>query len=127
MPGDKLNDQTLFEITKLRSFLQLPQNWDSYQASAPSKTAVENSIDFVIRLGRRQLNPFYIAPSPNGDILVELKQDNVSLEFVFGEDGTNQIIGLLNNEEIFQKDLNETNESCSLKWLYCPDRDCFNW
>ncbi len=127
MPGDKLNDQTLFEITKLRSFLQLPHNWDSYQAIAPSKIAVENSIDFVIRLGRRQLNPFYIVPSPNGDILVELKQDNVSLEFIFGEDGTNQIIGLLNNEEIFQKDLNETNESCSLKWLYCPDGDCFNW
>jgi len=32
MPNDKLNDQILFEINKLKSFLQLPQNWDSYHA-----------------------------------------------------------------------------------------------
>lgn len=126
MPNDKLNDQILFEINKLKSFLQLPQNWDSYQALPPSKMAVDSSIDFVIRLAKRQLAPFYIAPSPNGDILVELKQEEVSLEFFFGEDGTNYIVGLVNNEEMFQKDLNETNESCSLKWLYCPDGDCFN-
>ncbi len=96
-------------ISKLRSFLQLSQNWDSYQAFAPSEIAVQNSIDFVIRLANLQLKPFYIAPSPNGDILVELKHNNVSLEFFFGEDGTNQIIGLVNDEEIFQKEF-ECNE-----------------
>ncbi len=126
-PNDIYSDKTLFEINKLLSFLQLPENWDSYGAAKPAKTAVENAIDFLIRLDNRQQQPFYIAPSPNGDILVELKAGAVSLEFIFGADDVNTITGLSNNEEVFQKDLNETSESCSLKWLYCPDGDCFNW
>jgi hypothetical protein len=126
-PDDIYSEETFFEINKLQSFLQLPANWDSYGAAKPAKIAVENAIHFIIRLANRQQEPFFIAPSPNGDILVELKDNSVSLEFVFGESGTNYITGLVNNEEIFQKDLNETNESCSLKWLYCPDGDCSNW
>lgn len=126
-PGDIYSEKTSFEINKLQSFLQLPENWDSYGAAKPAKTAVENAIHFIISLANRQQEPFFIAPSPNGDILVELKANNVSLEFIFGEDGTNYITGLVNNAEIFQKDLNDTNESCSLKWLYCPDGDCSNW
>jgi hypothetical protein len=126
-PTDKLSDQALFEITKLISFLQLPENWDSYNAAKPSKTAVANAIDFTIRLAQRQQSPFYIAPSPNGDVLVELKDNNVTLEFIFGEDGTNRIIGLVDDNEKFEKELNETNEYCSLKWLYCPNEDCSNW
>ncbi len=126
-PTDKLSEQAGLEINKLYSFLHLPKNWDSYNASKPSKIAVENAIDFTIRLAQRQQFPFFIAPSPNGDILVELKDNNVILEFIFGEDGTNRIIGLVNSEEIFEKELNETNEYCSLKWLYCPHGDCSNW
>ena len=126
-PTDKLGEQALFEINKLHSFLYLPENWDSYNATKPSKVAVENAIDFTLRLTQRQQFPFFTAPSPNGDILIELKDNNVSLEFIFGEDGTNRIIGLVNNEEIFEKELNETNEYCSLKWLYCPYGDCSNW
>ncbi|MBA2562368.1 MAG: hypothetical protein H0V14_05535 [Chitinophagaceae bacterium] len=124
---NEVNDRALFEINKLHSFLMLPENWDSYNAARPSKTAVENAIDFIFRLAQRQQFPFFIAPSPNGDILVELKAANVTLEFIFGEDNTNRIVGLVNNEEAFEKELNETNEYCSLKWLYCPDGDCSNW
>lgn len=126
-PTDKLTDTTLFEIIKLYSFLQLPENWDSYNAAKPSKVAVENAIDFTLRLGQRGQLPFFMAPTPNGDILIELKDNNVTLEILFGEDGANRVTGLVNNKEIFEKELNETNEYCSLKWLYCPDGDCSNW
>ncbi len=126
-PTDKLNEPALFEIYKLYSFLQLPENWDSYNAAKPSKVAIENAIDFTLRLAQRGQLPFFMAPSPDGDILIELKDNNVTIEILFGEDGANRITGLVDNEEIFEKDLNETNESCSLKWLYCPDGDCFNW
>ncbi|HEY8688947.1 MAG TPA: hypothetical protein VIM07_06900 [Chitinophagaceae bacterium] len=126
-PTDKLNEQVLFEINKLLSFLQLPENWDSYNAAKPSRLAIENAVDFILRLAQRQQFPFYTAPSPDGDILIELKNNNVTLEFIFGEDGTNSIIGIVDNDEKFEKELNETNEYCSLKWLYCPDGDCSNW
>ena len=126
-PSDQLSIQALFEINKLYSFSQLPENWDSYKAAKPAKVAIENAIEFTVRLAQRQQYPFYVAPSPNGDILVELKSNNVTLEFIFGEDGTNRIIGLVDDDEKFEKELNETNEYCSLKWLYCPDGDCSNW
>ena len=126
-PNDKVSEQALFEINKLYSFLMFPENWDSYNAAKPSKAAVENAIGFIFRLAQRQQFPYFIAPSPNGDILVELKAGNVNLEFTFRENGFNRIVGLLNNEEAFDKELNETNEYCSLKWMYCPDGDCSNW
>ena len=126
-PTDQLGEQALFEINKLHSFLYLPENWDSYNAAKPSKVAVENAIDFTLRLTQRQQFPFFVAPSPNGDILIELKDNNITLEFIFGEDDTNRIFGLVNNKEIFEKELNESNEYCSLKWLYCPYGDCSNW
>ena len=126
-PTDKLGERALFEINKLNSFLHLAENWDSYNAARPSKVAVESAINFTLRLTQRQQFPFFIAPSPNGDILIELKEGNVTLEFLFGEDGTNRITGLVDSEEKFEKELNETNEYCSLKWLYCPYGDCSNW
>lgn len=126
-PTDRLSEPMLFEIYKLYSFLQLPENWDSYNAAKPSKVAVENAIDFTMRLAQRGQLPFFVTPSPNGDILIELKENNVTLEILFGEDAANRVTGLMDNEEIFEKELNETNEYCSLKWLYCPDGDCSNW
>ena len=63
MPGS--NNKILFEISK---FLELPENWDSYGAAKPSKIAVEKAIEFIKRLATYQQYPFYIAPSPNGDI-----------------------------------------------------------
>ncbi len=126
-PTDEPTAQVMFDINKLSSFLQLPANWDSYNAAKPSKVAIENAIDFILRLAQRQQFPYFIAPSPNGDILIELKNNEVTLEFTFGEDGTNNIAGWVNGDEKFEKELNETNEYCSLKWLYCPDGDCSNW
>lgn len=126
-PGDRISDQALFEISKLYSFLRLPANWDSYGAVPPSKAAVENAIHFTLRLAQKGQMPFFTAPSPDGDILVELKANEVSLEFLFGADGSSQVTGLINGDEIFQKELNETTEYCSLKWLYCPDGNCFDW
>lgn len=126
-PEDKLNEEILFQINKLFTFLQLPENWDSYGAARPSKRAVENAIDFIIRLSHRQQIPFFIVPSPDGDILVEFKKENVTLEFLFGEDGMNEIIGFVKDQELFSKEFNETNEYCSLKWLYSPNGNNFDW
>lgn len=126
-PTDKLEERAWFEIHKLFSFLDLPPNWDSYNAAKPSRLAIVNAIDFIFRLSRRQQFPFFTAPSPNGDVLIELRNQNVSLEFFFGGDGINRVMGIVNDEEKFEKELNETNEYCSLKWLYCPDGDCSNW
>lgn len=126
-PGDRISDETRVEINKLYSFLQLQHNWDSYGAVTPSKTAVENAIHFLLRLASKEQTPFFTAPSPDGDILIELKSNEVSLEFLFNEDGSSQVTGLIHDEQMFQKELNETTEYCSLKWLYCPDGNCFDW
>src|ERR1051326_3383574 len=98
-PTDNLNQRTLLGISKLYSFLELPENWDSYNAAKPSRNAIENAIDLIIRLAQRQQFPFFLAPSPNGDILVELKNNNVTLEFLFSDGGQNSIIGFVNDDE----------------------------
>lgn len=82
-----VDEKVIPEIHKLNSFLQLPDNWDSYGAQPPSKAAVERAIHFILKLVQKDQLPFFIAPSPNGDILIELRTNNVSYEFTFSKDG----------------------------------------
>lgn len=114
-------------ILKVRSFKDLQSNWDSYGAEVPTTEAIRNSIDFLLRLSQKQQTPYFITPSPDGDILIKLKEENVSLEFVFFADGSSEVSGYVDDELHFEKALNETTELCSLKWLYCPDGDCNDW
>ncbi|MBI4640174.1 MAG: hypothetical protein HY731_05740 [Candidatus Tectomicrobia bacterium] len=72
----------------MKTFLQLKENWDSYGAEPPSKIAIEHAFSFVKTLDRQGLPVFFTAPGPNGEVLVELKQNDKSVEVTFESDGT---------------------------------------
>lgn len=118
------NPEIKSEITKINSFKKLPENWNGYKADPISNKAIQNSIDFLLRLDRKQKVPSFIAPIPNGGVGIELERGNFLLEFIFLSNGSSEIAGYIENEKSFDHKLDETTEKCALKWLYCPYGNC---
>lgn len=108
----------------LKSFLSLQKNWDSYNANKPSLTALTKSLSFVQRLSEREIEVFFVAPTSDGDIIIEIKNEVANLEFIFSEEVDDKIVasfkGVFSSEAV----LNETTYHAYLKWLICPHGNC---
>ena len=74
------------QIRKIKSFLNLEENWDSYGAAPIVEHCVQSAIDFVKRLDDKYQEVYFVAPGPNGEVLVELKAEERSIEVIFDED-----------------------------------------
>lgn len=97
----------------------LEKNWDSYGANRPSNVAIAKAISFIVeKLSPRRLEVFYTTPTPDGDVLVELKNESRNLEFISSADAEDKIIGSCGGEFYMEHALNETTLSSCLKWLY---------
>ena len=111
-------------IFTLKSFLNLQSNWDSYNSNKPSFIALTKSLSFVQRLSERGIEVFFVAPTSDGDIIIEIKNEAANLEFIFSEEVDDKIIascnGIFNAEAV----LNETTYNAYLKWLICPHGNC---
>jgi len=83
----ELSDEAREVLSKIKSFSQLRENWDSYGAAPPSKMSLQNALSFVKSVDKQRLPIFFTAPGPNGEVLVELKHNNRSIEVMFGPDG----------------------------------------
>lgn len=73
-------------LEKLEGFKQLGENWDTYQAAAPTATAIRQAEKMVRRLDAEGAPFFFTAPGPNGEIVVELKHRHKTAEIYFYTD-----------------------------------------
>ncbi len=112
------------QIFILKSFLNLQSNWDSYNATKPSSIALIKALTFVQRLSERGLDVFFVAPTADGDIIVEIKNEAANLEFIFSEDVDDKVVASC--EDVYNSEavLNETTYNAYLKWLICPYGNC---
>ena len=83
--SSKLSENNKKHIHTIRQFNTLYPNWDSYNASKPSSIAIDKAITFALSLSEKSIDIFFVAPTPDGDIVVELKDKDASLEFVFSD------------------------------------------
>lgn len=70
-------------IATIESFRKLEDNWDSYGGIKPSDITIKKSIDFVEKLSKNNIAVYFTAPTTNGEILIELKNGNKTIEFFF--------------------------------------------
>ncbi len=105
---EKLPKETLGElISKLQKLATLEDGWDSYNAQAPSKVAINNAIVFLISNAQTNLPFFLAAPGVNGDVLVEIKKDNRSAEIYFNPDHTDELFLYKNDECVKESNLKD--------------------
>jgi hypothetical protein len=70
-------------IEQLNGFKSLRDEWDPEEATAPSEDVIERSKDFASYLQAIGEGIFQVAPGPNGEVLIELRNHEKSVEFLF--------------------------------------------
>ncbi len=79
-------------MEKLQSFKCLNTNWDSYGALPPSVENIDRAILFVKQADKNLLPFYFVAPGPNGEIVLEFKEGNKEAAAYFNPDGTTELI-----------------------------------
>lgn len=111
-------------INTIRNYVYLRNNWDTYNGAKTSIIAIQKAISFILWLSDYNIDVFYVAPSPDGDVMVEIKNNSANLEFEFTEDNSDNVCATENGEFIQSAQLNETTLRSYIKWLICPNGEC---
>ena len=64
---------TLYMKNHSDILLKLEDNWDSYGAAKPIQTVLKEAQHFIKIMRGKGITPYFIAPGPSGDIMVEYK------------------------------------------------------
>lgn len=111
------------QINIIKSFESLSPGWDSYNAEIPSATSISKAINFLLFQVPFKLDPFFVAPTSDGDILLEFKHGNSTLELLFGLE-QDEISAWENETLVVEASLNQTTVLSYFRWLICPNGDC---
>lgn len=85
-------DEAMNVLAKLLSFRRLQENWDSYGTAKPSERAIRAAMDLVQDLDRAGQNVYFVAPGPNGEVVMELKREDRSLEIYIDQEGNREYV-----------------------------------
>jgi hypothetical protein len=81
--AENVSIKNLKEIDKIKSFLNLEPNWDSYDAIKTDAKVIWEAVDFVKKIDKYSIDVYFSAPGPNGEISIELKNQIKTIEFIF--------------------------------------------
>lgn len=68
---------------KILSFSLLKENWDTYGAKPINKSAVNLSIAFIEKIFKKGYDVYFVAPSQNGGVSVEMKKNDKRVRIDF--------------------------------------------
>lgn len=74
-------------VDKISEFADLKENWDSYGASPVPESVISTAKDVVRKIYLRNIEVYFTAPSPSGDIMIELRNLGKTLEIEILSDG----------------------------------------
>jgi hypothetical protein len=73
------------EILLLQEYKLLKNNWDGDDAKAPGEFPIKIAEFLIKSLQSAGQKVFHVAPGPNGEILVDLRNNSKSIELLFYE------------------------------------------
>ena len=97
-------------INKIKSYSSLEENWDGHGAVKPQTYIIERAIEFLRLANEDGIEVYFVAPGPNGEILIEFKNGKLEAEIYFNQDGTSQVLIYDDNECVLEGNLEENYE-----------------
>jgi len=79
-------------LSLLNAFRLLEDNWDEYGAIAPGKEVILKAEMLVRKLEQTGQKVFHVVPGPNGEVLVELREEGKSVEILFYPDRSTYVL-----------------------------------
>jgi len=80
------------EIQLLQEYKLLKDNWDGDEAKAPGKFPILIAEFLVKSLQSAGQKVFHVAPGPNGEVLIDLRNKSKSIELLFYETKSNFVL-----------------------------------
>lgn len=71
------------ELQNVKGFRNLKENWDSYDAAPVNELSIEKAISFIKNVDGFDRDVYLTSPGPNGEVMVQLKNNNKEIEFIF--------------------------------------------
>ncbi len=90
--GENAKPEYAATIKKLKSFRNLRCDWDGYGAEKPAQQSIDKAVKFAEQLGDWEQPIYFVAPGPNGEVLVELKNNDRTIEVFFQPDGQHEYV-----------------------------------
>ena len=114
----EVSNNNMAHIHTILSFKSLEDDWDSYNAKKPSGAAITKAINFIVGdLSASGKEVFFSAPTPDGDILIEVKNGDSNLEFIFSGEVDDKVIACQKGEFMQEAPLTETTFNAYTNWL----------
>jgi len=107
LPNAPLHLSSRKAIAKIKSFLRLQENWDSYDASVVQESTVREAVAFVEQIDEDGLEVFFTAPGRDGEILVELKSGDKEAAIYFYADAMARVSFFTEDELAWEGNLDE--------------------
>lgn len=79
-------------LHKLYNFHQLKTNWDSNGALVPRENVIKTAANFLTHLDEYDLPIYFTAPGPNGEVVLEYKNDENTAEVFFENDNFSEML-----------------------------------
>lgn len=103
-------------IGRIDELEQLENNWDHDGALAPTPSVIQSAKRFVAILGILGQEIYNVGPGPHGEIMVDIRNGDKSIEFLFYANKT-VIVRFSNDQEPTQQDFDVRNFHSLLYWL----------
>lgn len=102
-----LSDSAKQFITKLQSFKSLAPNWDSHGAIPPSEKSIDLAISFITKADKNLLPFYFVAPGPNGELMLEFRKGKKEASAFINTDGSTELILNEGNNYVLEGTLEE--------------------
>jgi hypothetical protein len=97
----ELSSKAKATLHRLYSFKQLKLNWDGNGALVPEEEVIQTAANFLFLLDEYDLPIYFTAPGPNGEIVLEYKNDQNSAEIFFESDNFSEMLLYTGNVQIY--------------------------
>lgn len=79
-------------ISRVQTYKTLTDNWDSYGAVPPNQDCIERAVAFIKKADGNLLPLYFVAPGPNGEIVIEFRKDNKEAAAYIHPDGSTELL-----------------------------------
>ena len=106
-------------VEELKSYFRIGANWNGEDATPPDEGNIKRAISFIRKADFDKLQLSFVAPGPDGEILVELKKEDKEAEVYFETDGATYVLIYQGEECIKEGELDTIYSELKTYFLTC--------
>lgn len=96
-------------LYKVYNFGKLKTNWDGNEAIAPTEDVIRNVVSFLTLGNENDLPIYFTAPGPNGEIVLEYKNEENTAEVFFEDNNFSEMFLYTGKKMVYSGEVQMSN------------------